>query len=65
MTQATLRSVNKLFHDSSSGLPQELPQFLKSRGIRVESTAHYIHGGWGTDSTYPLSMQDFCTCMMV
>ena len=34
MTQATLRSIGKLFHDSDSGLPKDLSHFLKSKGIK-------------------------------
>ena len=33
-TQATLRCIDKLFHDSGSGLPKELPHYLKSKGIK-------------------------------
>ena len=43
-TQSTLRSIDKLFHDSASGLPQDLPYFLKSRWIEGK-TGHYIQGG--------------------
>lgn len=41
-TQATLRCVDKLFHDSGCGLPKELPHYLKSRGIKGgENTVLY------------------------
>ena len=33
-TQATLRCVDKLFHDSAAGLPKELPHYLKSKGVK-------------------------------
>ena len=44
-TQATLRAVDKLFHNSGCGLPKELPQFLKSKGIKGGNN-HSLYPRW-------------------